>query len=173
MKDINEVMLNPIRMRVIQELSVKGSMTTSELCEKIRDIPKTTMYRHVNILLDSNILSIVSEKKVRGSLERTLTLNVGELSKHNTLENATQNVLAFLMNRYARFHSYFNGKNPEPARDRLFYNNTVLMMSDGEFDKFLTELRDILINYNFEATEERKVRDISIISTPAESKRVK
>lgn len=169
MNDINEVMLNPIRMRIIQELSTKENMTTTELCEKIRDIPRTTMYRHISILLDNNILSVVSEKKVRGSLERTLALNIGEISKHNTIENATQNVLAFLMNRYARFHSYFSGKNPDPAKDKIFCNNTVLMMDDDEFDQFLAELQGIFIKHNFEAADGRKARDISIISAPPES----
>jgi len=50
MKDINEIMLNPVRMRIIQELAVKQSTTTTELCEKISDIPRTTLYRHIKIL---------------------------------------------------------------------------------------------------------------------------
>jgi hypothetical protein len=29
MKDINEIMLNPVRMRIIQELAVKQSTTTT------------------------------------------------------------------------------------------------------------------------------------------------
>jgi len=168
MKDINEVMLNPVRMRIIQELSSTQSMTTTEICEKISDVPRTTMYRHINILLDNGILSVISEKKIRGSLERTLALNIGEITKHNTLENASQNALAFLMNRYARFHNYFSGENPDPAKDKIFLNNTVLMMDNNEFDQFLLDMRGLLIKYNFEAANGRKARDISIISSPAE-----
>lgn len=159
-------MLNPIRMRIIQELATRQSITVTELCEKISDVPRTTMYRHINILLDNNILSVVSEKKIRGSLERTLALNIGEISKKNTLENASQNVLGFLMNKYARFHNYFRGENPDPAKDKIFFNNTVLMMDDNEFDQFLLELRGLLIKYNFEVANGRKARDISFISSP-------
>lgn len=166
MQDINEVMLNPIRMRIVQELATRQSMTAIELCEKISDVPRTTMYRHINVLLDNNILSVVSEKKIRGSLERTLALNIGEISKHNTLENASQNAWGFLMNRYARFHNYFKGENPNPAKDKIFLNNTVLMMDDNEFDQFLAELRELLIKYNFEVANGRKARDISVISAP-------
>lgn len=168
MKDINEVMLNPVRIRIIQELATRGNMTATELCEKASDIPRTTMYRHINILLDNNILSVVSEKKIRGSMERTFALNIEEISKHNTLENASQNALVFLMNRYARFHNYFNGENPNPAKDKIFLNYTVLMMDDNEFDQFLSELRGLLIKYNFESANRRKPRDISIISSPVE-----
>lgn len=167
-KDINEVMLNSVRMRIVQELSTRQSMTATELCGKISDVPRTTMYRHINVLLDNNILSVVSEKKIRGSLERTLALNMGEISKHNTLENASQFALGFLMNRYARFHNYFSGKNPDPAEDKIFLNNAVLMMDDNEFDQFLSELRGLLIKYNFEVADGRKARDISVISAPTE-----
>ena len=68
MKNISEVMLNPVRMRIVQELAIRQSMTASELCDKICDVPRTTLYRHINILLDSNILSVVSEKKICGSI---------------------------------------------------------------------------------------------------------
>ncbi|MGE5416890.1 MAG: helix-turn-helix domain-containing protein [Acidobacteriota bacterium] len=161
-------MLNPVRMRIIQELATRSSITATELCEKISDVPRTTMYRHINVLLDNNILSVVSEKKIRGSLERTLALNVGEITKYNTLENAAQNALGFLMNKYARFHNYFNGENPDPGKDKIFLNNTVLMMNDKEFDQFLSELRDLLIKYSFEYVKGRKARDISVISAPTE-----
>lgn len=169
MKNINEIMLNPVRMRIIQELSTGGTITAKELCEKISDVPRTTMYRHINILIKSSILSVVSEKKVRGSLERTIALNITEISKHNTIENSAENAFGFLMSNYAKFHKYFNGKSPNTSKDKVFLNNTVLMMSDTEFDQFIEELRQLILKYNFELTEMRKARDISIISSPVEN----
>ncbi|MFB0920606.1 MAG: helix-turn-helix domain-containing protein [Oscillospiraceae bacterium] len=166
MKDINEILLNPVRLRIIQALAASEKLTATELCGKISDVPRTTVYRHISILLDSDILSVVSEKKIRGSLERTLALNVGEISKHNTLENADSNALAFLMNRYARFHDYFSSECSDPGKDKIFLNDTIMMMSDDEFDRFLLELRELLIKYSFENAAGRQPRDISIISTP-------
>lgn len=168
MKDINSVMLNTIRMKIIQELSSSQSLTTGELCERINSVPRTTMYRHINILLDNNILTVVSEKRIRGSIERTLALNIGEISKNNTIENASTNALSFLLNRYTRFHNYFNNGNPDPAKDKIFLNYTVMMMNDKEFDKFLSELQGLIVKFNFKETDGRKARDISIISTPIE-----
>lgn len=168
MKNINEIILNPIRMRIIQELSTGQTITANELCERISDVPRTTMYRHINILIENSILTVVSEKKVRGSLERTIALNIPEILKHNTLENADQNAFGFLMSSYAKFHKYFNGENPDPAKDRIFLNNTVMMMSDTEFGMFMEDLRQLLLKYSFETAETRKARDISIISAPVE-----
>ncbi len=160
-------MLNPVRLRIIQALATSETLTATELCEKISDVPRTTIYRHISILLDNNILTVVSEKKIRGSLERTLALNIGEITKHNAIENADRNALTFLMNRYARFQNYFSGENPDPGRDKIFLNNTVMMMDDNEFDRFLLELRELLIKYSFGTGDGRRARDISIISSPA------
>ncbi len=168
MKDITDIMLNAVRMRIIQTLAASQNMTVTEISKKISDIPRTTLYRHIKILLDNHILSIVSEQKIRGSLERTLAINVKEIANPNTLEDATQNAFAFLMNKCAAFQKYFNGENPDPAKDKLFLNNTILMTTDEEFDQFLSELKELIAKYNFDFLEGRKARDISIVSAPGQ-----
>lgn len=100
----------------------------NKLCDIIHDVPRTTLYRHINILLDNNILSVVSERKVRGSLERTLALNTEEMSKINSIESASQNALGFLMHKYASFQKYINNENPDPVQDKLFLSNSILML---------------------------------------------
>jgi len=169
MADINEVLLHPVRMRIIQALAGRESMTASELCELIGDVPRTTLYRHIKTLLKSGAVTVVSEQKIRGSLERTLALNVGEIKSQNTLENASQNAFRFLMTKYAQLHRYFSGEHPDPGKDKIFLNNTVMMMDDREFDQFLSELRDLLIKYSFETAKGRRARDISVISAPVEN----
>ena len=171
--DMNEIVLNPVRMRIIQAIASKESMTTNEICEKINDIPRTTVYRHIKVLIAADIIVITDEKKVRGSYERTLTLNTGQLAKHNTLNNASQNALAFLMQIYTKFFEYFSGEDPNPSKDRLFHNSTMLMADDDEFDQFLAELRELLVRYCLDYKDGRRARDISIISAPAESERIK
>jgi DNA-binding transcriptional ArsR family regulator len=166
MKDAMELILNPIRIRIIQVLSTNETITASELCEKMKDVPRTTLYRHISILLENNILMVVSEKKIRGSLERTLALNTAAISEINTMENAPQNVLGFLMNKYARFKNYWDSESADPAKDRLFLSNSVVMLNDQEYDQFLSELWGLIQKYNYEFAEGRKARDISMISLP-------
>jgi DNA-binding transcriptional ArsR family regulator len=165
-KDIYEIMLNPTRMRIVQTLAVHENMTTMELCEVIKDVPRTTLYRHISILIDANILAVIAEKKIRGSLERTLALNVDELKRHNTTEDISQQALRFMMNTYVKFEKYFGRDNFLPGTNKIFFNNTVMMLSDQEFDLFLSELQALFVKYHFEVVEGRKARDISIISAP-------
>ena len=102
----------------------------------------------------------MSERRVRGSVERNLALDAAELGRHNAL--------AFLLNRYARFHAYFGRSDADTGRDRLFLNGTVMMMDDGEFDRFLLRLRELLVEFSLGPGEGRKPRDISIISSPTD-----
>ena len=170
MKSIDKILLNPVRMRIIQELSTRQTATANELCEKISDIPRTTVYRHTKILIDNKIVLVISEEKVRGAFERTIALNIPDITKQNTVENAAENAFGFLMINYGKFHRYFNGGDPDPGKDKIFLNNTVLMMNDSEFDQFLEDLRKLLLKYDFESEEDRKPRNLSIISAPVEKK---
>lgn len=168
MKNINEILINPVRTRIIQVAAEKGNLTANDICELMPDIPRTTLYRHIKLLLDNQILLVVNEEKIRGSLERTLALNVEQIQKNNTVENASQLSMQFLLNKLASFQRYFSKPQANPGRDRIFLNNTVLIMNDAEFDAFLLKMRDLLVSSNHEMSEGRKARDLSILSTPIE-----
>lgn len=165
MKDINEVMLNPIRMRIIQTLVGNRSMTTTEICEKMRDVPRTTLYRHIKVLLDYEVLRVISEQKIRGSLERTLAVNLEEFSSENRDGEPLQHIFAFLMNCYRQFQTYFDSEDVDTGRDRVFCNNAVMMADDKEYDSFLSELTTLMQKYvTTEYQPGRKARSVSILS---------
>jgi len=153
-------------MRIIQVAATGGNISASDICEKMPDVPRTTIYRHIKILIEHGVLTVVAENKIRGSLERILSLNTAELAKHNSPENATQNAFGFLMQQYTKFERYFNSETPNPVVDRIFLTGVVLMLTDEEFDAFLNDLQQLLQKYSFECSKKRKTRDISIISAP-------
>jgi len=173
-KDIYDVLLNPIRMRIMQTLILNGreSITANEICNLLSDIPRTTLYRHINVLIEADILHIAAERKIRGSVERTLSLNVGELEKLREVEDAPTQAFRFLMMTYAKFETYFKDKPRKSfasAEGTFFLRNAVMMLSDEEFQNFLADTQAVLEAYIFEGPSEgRKLRDISIISAPPE-----
>lgn len=112
------------------------------------------------------MVTIVEEKKIRGSFERTLSLNIEELSRQRDTKELPKQAFGFLMNTYSKFQHYFERDNFVPANNKIFFNNTIMMMSDKEFDLFLADLQTLLVTYSFETNAERKPRDISIISAP-------
>ncbi|MDK2813372.1 MAG: hypothetical protein PWQ08_627 [Clostridiales bacterium] len=165
-KDLNHIMLNPTRMRIVQTFASRGNITTTEVCEVLQDVPRTTLYRHINVLLDANILTVVKEKKTRGSVERTLALNLDEINSTTDAKNIPQQAFGFLMGVYSKFERYFNKDNFVPGSNKVFFNQTVMMMTDNEFDEFLADLQALLVKYHYEVADGRTPRDISIISAP-------
>lgn len=167
MKDLNQVLLNPIRMRIIQYLATHESVTAGELASIMTDVPRTTLYRHINTLVGSDILSVVGENRIRGTVEKVYSLNVSAISSENTTQNATRNAYGFLMKIYADFERYFNNANANPGKDKLFLNNLVLLMSDEEYDEFLSDLQNLMVKHmEKEPSSKRKARSLSIISAP-------
>ena len=66
-----ELILHPVRLRIITAIS-NNQVTASDLKEVLREIPQTTLYRHINILLEGGLLEVVDEIPQRGTVERVL-----------------------------------------------------------------------------------------------------
>jgi DNA-binding transcriptional ArsR family regulator len=76
MVDRIELILHPIRMRILM-LAAGVVVTPGQIAARMPDVPQTTLYRHINMLIDGDILKVVRETKVRGTLEREVTLPHG------------------------------------------------------------------------------------------------
>lgn len=59
MMDISEVVMNPVRQRIIQFLMINGKGTVKEMKSRLNDIPTPSMYGaatdgyHLSLFLDS------------------------------------------------------------------------------------------------------------------------
>ena len=71
---ITELLLHPIRIRIVQSAMDGTAITTSELCARMPDVSKATMYRHVALLVEGGLLKVVGEERVRGAVERSYRL---------------------------------------------------------------------------------------------------
>ena len=160
-----EIFLHPIRTRVIQLVANHKSMTVSAIADAMDDIPRSTIYRHVKILSENNVLIIVKEEKIRGTYEREYAFNY-ELM--NTQDNkADQAAFAFLSNVFFDFNEYFKTPNANPTQDQIFLSKNTLLLSDDEFEKLKVDMYEVIKKYlNFAPQHERKARNISIISSP-------
>ncbi|MEJ6949649.1 helix-turn-helix domain-containing protein [Natronospora cellulosivora (SeqCode)] len=167
MKDLNEILLNPVRIRIIQYLAVNQKATPGDIVSFMTDVSRTTLYRHLKVLAKNEIITVVEENRVRGSVERTYALNLKTLSEHNTVENATTNAFGFLMKIYADIENYFKDKNADPEADTVFLNNVTLLLSDEEFHQLLEDINILLRKHlDNKADKKRKIRSLSFISCP-------
>jgi DNA-binding transcriptional ArsR family regulator len=164
--DLFEILLNPTRTRIIQILMEKEVVTSNELNEILTDIPKTTLYRHLNTLIEAEILIVVAEKKIRGTFERTFTLKMPDFDQMTDAE-IPQHVYYFLMSIHTKFQKYFTKKDQD-QKELIYYYNTTMMLSDVEYTNFHSELTDLLQKYHLENQKGRRPRNVSYILAPPE-----
>ncbi len=156
---------NPVRIRVMQYLQTHGEATTKQISEAISDVPAPTLYRHINTLLNEEVLLVKEERKVRGSLERLLAINVEKMSA-GVNSNISETAYQFLMELYMKFQKYGCKDNANPQKDRLSLRTCVLTLTDDSFDKFMQDIAAVIEKY--QAEENGKLRSVSFISAPVE-----
>jgi DNA-binding transcriptional ArsR family regulator len=71
--NLAEVILHPVRLRIVQQLGGRN-LTTTELRTALPDVSQATLYRHIAALIDAGVVAVADERRVRGAVERTLTL---------------------------------------------------------------------------------------------------
>ncbi|MFI7231462.1 helix-turn-helix domain-containing protein [Nonomuraea angiospora] len=148
--DTLELILHPVRLRIMWALSGGRTRTTSDLCESLPDVPKTTLYRHVAMLADAGLLEVASEQRVRGMIERHYRLRHDALRIDPDTAQAMSNedhrhgfavAMAALL---AEFNAYLDRPGADPAADRVGYRQGTLWLSPEEMEEVAGELLEVL-----------------------------
>ena len=162
--EIAEVVMNPVRQRIFQYFLLHETGTVTELKKALPDVPNASLYRHIKILADHSILMVVEENRIRGTVESVYKLNKDALAVEDESGNAVQMSLLSICASFAR---YFARGHVDPRKDMLLLTNCTLLLTDGEFSSFLSEINEIALKYmKAEVTESSKMRQITLISAP-------
>ncbi|MGY1609729.1 helix-turn-helix domain-containing protein [Geodermatophilus sp. SYSU D00700] len=150
-----DLLLHPVRLRVVQALLGDRTLTTGELHAELPDVPVATLYRHVGVLADAGVLEVVAERRVRGSTERTYRLVVTAASvgpaeaaamTSDEHRRAFGTFVAALLADFDRWVARAADApgGPDPARDGVGYRMTGLWLDDDEFAGLLDDVRAVL-----------------------------
>ena len=164
--EMAEIVMNPVRQRIFQYVLLHETGTVKELRKALPDVPSASLYRHVKILVDSSILMVVGENRIRGTVESIYQLNKDALTIEDENGNAVQMSLLSICASFAR---YFSSGNADPQKDMLLFTNCTLVLTDEEFSSFLSEINEIALKYmKVEGSENSKTRQTTLISAPAD-----
>lgn len=142
----SEILLHPVRLRIVQAFLGDRSLTTTQLATELNDVPAGSMYRHIALLADAGILRVTAERRIRGSVERTYTLTQAAASigpaelAAMTPEEHSQAFVAFAAGLIANFDRYLGAGPPDLVRDGVGYSVNAIWLTDGEFLEFAREL---------------------------------
>src|SRR3712207_7822816 len=69
-----DLLLHPVRLRIVQAFLGDRTLTTADLRTELPDVPPATLYRHVGVLAEAGVPTVVGERKARGAAERSYRL---------------------------------------------------------------------------------------------------
>jgi DNA-binding transcriptional ArsR family regulator len=143
-----DLLHHPVRWRVVQAL-IGRSLTTGELAELVPDTPPTTLYRHVGVLVKAGVLVVTDERRVRGAVERTYTLNTAAADSEND------------------FDRYLARDEVDPLRDGVGMRQAALWLSDDELAQVQARMLAVLEPFlSHEPATGRTRRILSTILVP-------
>lgn len=142
-----DLLLHPVRLRVLQAVLDGRALTTSEIGARLADVPTTSLYRHVAALAAAGVLEVVEEQRVRGAVERTYRLRVAAASVDAdalaamTTEDHRRAFTAFVAGLLAEFDRYLERDRVDPLADQVSFRQVALWLTDAETIELLEEVR--------------------------------
>lgn len=145
-----ELLLHPVRLRIVQAFLGDRQLTTAQLNAELADVPAASLYRHVARLVNAGVLRVVSERGARGSPERTYMLGMATLAMppdepgSMSAEDHRQAFVAFTAGLLRDFDRYLEQGNIDLFRDGVGYRMAGLWLDDAEQAALLRDLERVL-----------------------------
>ena len=142
-----DVLLHPVRLRVVQSLLGHRELTTADLAAELPDIPPATLYRHVAVLVEAEVLSVVGQRRVRGAVERRYGLNPANASAGRddlaamSHEQLRTSFAVFAASLLAGFDAYLAGPDVDLASDALGFRTAAIHLREDDIAEFTERLR--------------------------------
>jgi Helix-turn-helix domain len=164
-----ELLLHPVRLRIIGAFLGDRKLTTADLRAELPDVPPTSLYRHLGHLIDAGVLDVVSERRVRGTVERTYVLRAvlpvpsDDLASW-TADDHRRAFYGYLAALLADFDRYLDQERIDLQRDGAGYRMAGLWMTDEELDELTRGFVSLLQPYMANpATPDRRRRILRTI----------
>ncbi len=145
-----DLLLHPVRLRIVQAFLGGRVLTTGELGAELDDVPTASLYRQVARLVDGGVLAVAGERKVRGAAERSYRLVLAAASVEDaatmTGEEHRRAFGTFVAALLADFDRYLDraGERPDLAADGVGYRQAGVWLDDAEHAQLIQDLREVV-----------------------------
>lgn len=172
--DTLELLMHPVRLRIVHALSGGRVRTTSELCARMTDVSKATVYRQVATLLDGGVIEVAEERRVHGAVERGYRLQRARVAVDPragatmSLAEHRETFAAATAALVAEFNAYLDRDDAQPYRDRVGYRQVSLWLNRRELSELQRELARMMRDLRDNPPEGRRLYLLSPIVFPLE-----
>jgi DNA-binding transcriptional ArsR family regulator len=170
-----DLLLHPVRLRIVYALSGGRVRTTADLCASLPDVPKTSVYRHVGLLAEAGVLEVADEQRVRGAVERHYRLRRDrtvidpDAGASMSLDDHRNGFAAAMAALHAEFNAYLDRPGADPFADQISYRQGILWLSEDEITEMAGEVRAVFAaRAGNEPAPGRRPRLMSLIEFPTE-----
>jgi DNA-binding transcriptional ArsR family regulator len=145
-----DLLLHPVRLRIVHAMSGGRTLTTAQLCELLPDVSKATVYRHVGLLADGGLLEVDGEQRVRGAVERRYRLRRAravidaDTAASAATEDHRRAFAVAMATLLAEFNAYLDRDHADPATDLVGYRQHAIWLSPDERAEMIGELREVI-----------------------------
>ena len=169
-----DIIVHPIRLRIIQLLISKKVLTAQQMIERLGDVPQTTLYRQLKKLLDASIVYVVDEKQIRGTTEKSYSvydqaaiLTTQDLDKSG-IEDQKKYFRTFTAMLMSNIEQYLQRDSIDILRDNVTFRQVALHLSDEELHHFATAFQKLLTPLlNNQPGPDRQLRMLTTILLPS------
>lgn len=168
-----DLLLHPVRLRVLQALFDSDPMTTAQLRDRLPDIAPATMYRHIAVLTEAGVLEVVNEKRVRGTVERSYRVHpkhavvAPEARAVMTREDHQRAFTTFAVSLMSDFDRYVARADADPVADGVVYRQAAVWLTDEEFAAMIDEIETAVVSRTGPAAGDGRTRRIvSLVVVP-------
>ena len=149
--DTADLLLHPVRLRIVHALSGGRELTTTQLRARMPDVSKVTMYRQVALLTEGGFLEVAGEQRVHGAAERRYRLRQdrpvidADAAAEMTVEEHRRGFAAAMAVLIAEFNAYLDRDGADPAADGVSYRQGMLWLSPAELAEMTRKMLAVLL----------------------------
>ncbi|MFD3449442.1 transcriptional regulator [Microbacteriaceae bacterium 4G12] len=150
-----EILMHPVRIKICQALmrNREHGLTPLEMVKILKDVPQATLYRHLQIMVDSGIIHVIKEKKVKSVSEKYYALNGEEPRLDRSEWNKASNeekldyVSFYQLLLMTQYQSYLKKLEEQNCQDGATFSLVELKLDEEHFTQFQNDLNELMIKY--------------------------
>ncbi|MBN1266551.1 MAG: helix-turn-helix domain-containing protein [Anaerolineales bacterium] len=137
-----DLLIHPVRLQIVLILSRSSALSTAEIAHELSDVPKSSIYRHLQKLLEGGMVKVERTRQVRGVQEKYYALaETPHLSSEDvtgfTKQDHVRTFTTFTATLIRDFNSYIqHSVKLDLAEDRTGYNVVEVYATTEELDDF-------------------------------------
>jgi DNA-binding transcriptional ArsR family regulator len=145
-----DLLLHPVRLRIVHALAGGTELTTTQLCARLPDVSKVTVYRQVAPLVEAGFLEVAGEQRVRGAVERRYRLCQdrpvidADVAAAMTTEDHRRGFAVAMAVLIAEFNAYLDRDGADPVADGVSYRQGTLWLSPQELAAMTGKMIEVL-----------------------------